>query len=341
MLAAKNFSVERREPGRWGKVPFGKLSFALRRNLFYAGLRSYEKAEFIDGKPVIDSPVLARHVWVSGRLAHLFRCYARRFDANARVGVEKALVALRNADYEPDLCYWKGARAAHIRDDKWRLPVPDFIVEILSKDFISRDRVKKKYDYARNGVTEYWIIDPLAETVEQFILDENGQYILQAEGNTLICFVLEGLTFDKSALFSEEANDAVCLALSFPTMQEAVENAQKEAEQARKEARAAFLAEKEALKEAEALRLSEKSARKEAETLRLSEENTRKEAKTLRLSEENARKEAETLRLSEENARKENMKLKRNFVLNLRKKGINEVEIAELTGLTTEEIEKF
>jgi Uma2 family endonuclease len=51
-------------------------------------------------------------------------------------------------------------------------PAPDFIVEVLSKGSITRDRVDKMKDYAAHEVQEYWIIDPIKETVEQYTLPQ-------------------------------------------------------------------------------------------------------------------------------------------------------------------------
>jgi Uma2 family endonuclease len=46
--------------------------------------------------------------------------------------------------------------------------VPDLIVEVLSRRTASQDRGEKKAIYERNGVLEYWLIDPRAEEVTVF-----------------------------------------------------------------------------------------------------------------------------------------------------------------------------
>jgi Uma2 family endonuclease len=48
---------------------------------------------------------------------------------------------------------------------------PDLAVEVLSPGTARYDRVKKYNAYARAGVREYWIIDPLKETVEVLYLE--------------------------------------------------------------------------------------------------------------------------------------------------------------------------
>jgi Uma2 family endonuclease len=49
-------------------------------------------------------------------------------------------------------------------------PAPDFVVEILSKGTARKDKGIKKEDYALHGVKEYWIIDPIKQTIEQYLL---------------------------------------------------------------------------------------------------------------------------------------------------------------------------
>ncbi len=48
--------------------------------------------------------------------------------------------------------------------------VPDLIVEVLSPRTASRDRGEKKAIYERNGVLEYWLVDPLTKTLTVFLL---------------------------------------------------------------------------------------------------------------------------------------------------------------------------
>jgi Uma2 family endonuclease len=48
--------------------------------------------------------------------------------------------------------------------------VPDLVVEILSPATSRRDRTEKKAVYERNGVTEYWIVDPAKRSVTVFPL---------------------------------------------------------------------------------------------------------------------------------------------------------------------------
>lgn len=49
---------------------------------------------------------------------------------------------------------------------------PDLVVEVLSPSTAARDRGVKKDTYARAGVREYWLVDPLAKSVEVYLLQD-------------------------------------------------------------------------------------------------------------------------------------------------------------------------
>ena len=46
----------------------------------------------------------------------------------------------------------------------------DLVVEVVSPDDPSRDTQDKRLDYAEAGIPEYWIVNPLDETVTVLVL---------------------------------------------------------------------------------------------------------------------------------------------------------------------------
>ncbi len=64
---------------------------------------------------------------------------------------------------------------AKLANGKYVDGAPDLVVEILSPGTAKKDRLTKRLAYQAAGVPEYLIIDPAAETVEQFLL-EDGIY---------------------------------------------------------------------------------------------------------------------------------------------------------------------
>ena len=68
---------------------------------------------------------------------------------------------------EPDLLYVARARLSVI-GEKHAHGAPDLAVEVLSKSSRRKDLVLKRHLYESTGVGEYWIVDPLGETVQVF-----------------------------------------------------------------------------------------------------------------------------------------------------------------------------
>ena len=50
---------------------------------------------------------------------------------------------------------------------------PDLVVEVLSPSTMRNDRARKKKIYARCGVREYWLVNPIDKSVEIYLAEEN------------------------------------------------------------------------------------------------------------------------------------------------------------------------
>jgi Uma2 family endonuclease len=53
---------------------------------------------------------------------------------------------------------------------------PDLVIEVASPATAQYDRQGKYYAYARAGVKEYWIVDPVKSEVEVFLLEGNAYH---------------------------------------------------------------------------------------------------------------------------------------------------------------------
>lgn len=181
-----------------------------RRRQFYAQISEEDKAEFINGEIVMHSPVKLRHNVSSKRLLVLMDAYvnSRRL---GYVGFEKIMVSLTRNDYEPDICYFNPAKAAAFTPDQMRFPAPDLVVEVISESTEQNDRGVKFDDYAAHGVAEYWIIDPDAETLEQYLLPEGGdvyRLAIKAMTGQVRSAAIPGFEIPVRAIFDPEANQA-------------------------------------------------------------------------------------------------------------------------------------
>src|SRR6476659_9919561 len=61
-------------------------------------------------------------------------------------------------------------------NDQRYVGVPAIIIEIISPSNQSHDLVTKLNLYMEFGVKEYWIVNPLLNTVQIYTLNEQGQY---------------------------------------------------------------------------------------------------------------------------------------------------------------------
>lgn len=92
---------------------------------------------------------------------------------------------------------------------------PDLVVEVLSPSTIRRDRVYKKNAYERNGVREYWIVNPLDKSVEVFRL-EDGRYNLYDVYSLVPDYVLEDMTSEEREGIRTEITTPLFKGLTIP-----------------------------------------------------------------------------------------------------------------------------
>jgi Uma2 family endonuclease len=81
--------------------------------------------------------------------------------------------------------------------------VPDLLLEILSTSTASRDRGEKKAINARNGVREYWLVDPRAREVLVFGLigASYAEPVIHAVSGRCESRVLPGLEIEIGEIF--------------------------------------------------------------------------------------------------------------------------------------------
>ncbi len=151
------------------KLTSSDKSEAQRRQQFYRDINENDKAEFINGKIVMHSPVKRRHWKSSVKLCRLLDGHVEEKNLG-EVAAEKAMIHLTRNSYEPDICFWKKELSDKFTQDQMLFPAPTLIVEILSPSTQKKDRGIKFTDYAIHGVEEYWLIDPLQKTFEQYLL---------------------------------------------------------------------------------------------------------------------------------------------------------------------------
>ena len=105
---------------------------------------------------------------------------------------------------QPDLLFVSREREHLLSDGEKVRGAPDLVVEILSPSTADKDRGSKRELYGRHGVAEYWLVDPIAETVS--IHRQRGGVLSSADtfsrGQTLRSPLLAGLELRLDDVFS-------------------------------------------------------------------------------------------------------------------------------------------
>lgn len=134
------------------------------------------KADLIEGVIHVASPDNIHHNDLDLWYAEVLRRYLRKRKIKGRVfGFRIAFRLDDENGPEPDLAYIRPERVHLIRKTFIKGP-PDWALEIVSPSSVERDYRKKRAQYERFGVPEYWIVDPLEELMTCFRLGKTGKY---------------------------------------------------------------------------------------------------------------------------------------------------------------------
>ena len=103
----------------------------------------------------------------------------------------------------PDLVYVRAERQ-HLWQGRIITGAPDLVVEVLSQDR-AKDLIRNRQWYAQAGIPEYWILDPVNDTLTILELSGGG-YIERAVLNrtdTLTTSTIPGLSIPLTELFDD------------------------------------------------------------------------------------------------------------------------------------------
>ncbi len=167
------------------------------------------RMELVRGVPIIMARASREHQFISKRIFRQIDNYLNGKNCEAYYApfdvrlFETAKDTPKNVDtvVEPDISVICDPN----KQDKMGCKgAPDMIVEILSPSSRMHDRMLKFRLYQCAGVREYWMADPERETVEVFLLNSEGIFILDGEykkGDCIKVNVLEGCTIDLKDVF--------------------------------------------------------------------------------------------------------------------------------------------
>ena len=152
-----------------------------------------QRWEFLDGEVFVTPAPSPAHQFAVMRLCRFLEDNLAAFGDDAIAFVSPIDVILHDAEIvQPDVVV---ARRGQV-SGRGIEGAPPLLVEVLSPARPSLDREIKARRYAANGVERFWLVDPVARTVECFRLVE-GRYQLTATGRgdgPLVIADLAGVT---------------------------------------------------------------------------------------------------------------------------------------------------
>ena len=157
-----------------------------------------KRHEILDGDLVVSPSPTRAHQLTVGRLFLLLkqRLYERRM-AHVFVAPFDAILSQQRV-VVPDLMVIRREREAIVHERGVEGP-PDLAIEVMSAR-PSIDRVRKFRIYAKAGVAEYWLVDPIGRTIEVYLLDDGTYHLVGYYGRGE---VVESALFDVSITIDE------------------------------------------------------------------------------------------------------------------------------------------
>ncbi|HVR06539.1 MAG TPA: Uma2 family endonuclease [Thermoanaerobaculia bacterium] len=139
--------------------------------LCYADLLAFpedgKRHELIDGEHYVSAAPTLRHQIVLSNLFSALHGFIRPRHLGMVFFAPVDVLMSDHDVVEPDLLYVRRERQA-ILEERFVRGAPDLAVEVISPGSRRLDAVVKRRAYARFGTGEYWLVDPVAETVEVF-----------------------------------------------------------------------------------------------------------------------------------------------------------------------------
>jgi Uma2 family endonuclease len=160
-----------------------------------------KRREIIDGELYVTPTPVTPHQRILGILAFAFWKFLEIHPLGELLVAPLDVILSEHDVLEPDLLFVSNEHRNVLKD--WVRGAPDLVIEILSPTTEARDRGPKMKAYARYGVGEYWIVDPIAEVIEVYRLSEQGYQLaaMSAKDQKVETPLLPGFSLPVSSIF--------------------------------------------------------------------------------------------------------------------------------------------
>jgi Uma2 family endonuclease len=162
--------------------------------------RSNRLFEFTDGELELLSMPTDKHQAISKFL--LFVLSAFLDPRGGTVFYSPLRLRIREGKFrEPDLMLLLDANDPRRQNAYWL--GADMVLEIVSEDDPERDTVVKRADYAEGRIPEYWVVNPMSETVTvlQLVGERYAEHGVFRRGEAATSALLPGFSVQVNAIF--------------------------------------------------------------------------------------------------------------------------------------------
>lgn len=170
----------------------------------YALLPEGAPYQLIGGKFVMTPAPTTYHQAISIRIEGRIYIFVTEKDLGMVFDAPIDVYFEEKETYQPDIIFIAKDRLHIIESDKIK-GAPDLIVEILSPSTGYYDLKKKARIYARHGVKEYWIVDPIDNSIEVYAGQE-GKFVLNQkveEAGKIKSLILDGFEVEAKDIFAQ------------------------------------------------------------------------------------------------------------------------------------------
>ncbi|RMG44929.1 MAG: Uma2 family endonuclease [Acidobacteria bacterium] len=176
----------------------------MRREEFLAFPEGPPDYEFEQGEAIRVVKPHSRHQKMLMRLSAILDQYVSDQNLGA-VWIQIDVFLGEDRIYAPDIVYLAREHADRHDEETGKIHgAPDLVVEVISPHTVARDRVTKFRAYLAAGVPFYWLADPNALTLEEFVAQPDGYLCTTsaAAGETFRPTCFPGLEIDLQKLLS-------------------------------------------------------------------------------------------------------------------------------------------
>ena len=161
-----------------------------------------KRYEILDGELLMSPSPKHLHQKVSLRLARILADFVENNSLGEILCAPFDVVLSPDHVVQPDILFVSNQNIEKIKETHFA-GTPDFVIEILSKSTLQRDRIVKRKIYARFGLQEYWLVHPEKKYI-QILRLQTGDLRNVAEfkeHETLASQVFPGLKIAMNEIF--------------------------------------------------------------------------------------------------------------------------------------------